>query len=277
MQLLQPRGFNLQILDGPSLPQSSTRSNPTIIGFGVASFLLMWGGLSAWRLVSARRFAAAGSSISPPDVPCGGAAALTLPPFRKHLRRNAWKILAVVALLIAVAALYFKLAASSYESTAVIRVLPAASPQVDLEYLVSLDHSVEDRLSLTSIITTYNLYPGERSRMPLDEVIEQMKKHIRIEPLPTGSKNVAGFLIRFSYPDRFLAQKVTQELASQFVNASSAGDSTATLSVLDPASLPEPRLFFVEPQFTDGLFFGLLLGGILAMIVALFRRSPAAA
>jgi capsular polysaccharide biosynthesis protein len=267
----QPRDVTLQLLDAASLPQSSTRSNPVILGFGVACFLVMWGALSAWRSVSTRRYAAAGSTISSSESPGGGAAELTPPPFRKHLRRNSWKILAAVALLIAVAALSFKLATSSYESKAVVRVLPPASPQA----IFALAQSVEDRFSLSRIITTYNLYPGERASLLGGDVTEQMKKHIRIEPVSPGSKNVAGFLIRFSYPDPFIAQKVTQELASQFVDASSDGSAGATLSVLDPASLPTPGLFFVEPGFNIGLFCGLPLGAILAVIVALFRRSPA--
>ncbi len=269
--LRQSSGVTLQLLDTPSLPQSSTRSNPAIVGLGVACFLLMWGALSAWRAVSARRYAAASSTISSSELSGGGAAALAPPPFRKHLRRSTWKILAALTLLIAVAALSFKLATLSCESTAAIRVFPPASPQA----LASLAQSVEDRFSLARIITTYNLYPGERASLFGGDVVEQMKKHIRIEPLPAGSKTVAGFLIRFSYPNPFIAQKVTQELASQFLDASSDGDSGATLSVLDQASLPEPGLFFVEPGFNIGLFCGLLLGAILAVIVALFRRAPA--
>jgi capsular polysaccharide biosynthesis protein len=269
--------ISLSVLDAASLPQSPFYPNkPLIIGFGVACFLVMWGALSARRSVSARRYATAGSSISSPELPGGGAAALSLPPIREHVRRNSGKILAAIALLIVVAALALRLANPNlYESMAVMKILPPASPRANADYIASLAQSVEDRFSLTRIITTYNLYPGERSRMPFDDVMEQMKKHIRIEPLPTGSKNVAGFLIRFSYSDPFIAQKVTQELMAQFVDASSVGNSEASLSILDYASLPEPRPFSVEPRFSVGLFFGLLLGLILSVIVALFRRSTA--
>ncbi len=256
------QGINLQILDPASLPETSMRRTPELVGSGIACFLLMFGGLSVWRSVSSRRYAQAGASISSPGFPAGSAAASA---------RSPWKILGAIVLLIAVAALSFQLATASYESTAVIRVVPPASPQA----LASLAQSVEDRFPLTRIITTYNLYPGERASLLSGDVVEEMKKHIRIEPVPRGSKSVAGILIRFSYPDHYLAQKVTDELTSQFIKASSAGNSTASLSVVDPASLPEPSLFAVEPRFGVGLFLGLLLGLILAVLASLFRRSRA--
>jgi len=263
-----PPGVNLQLLDPPSLPQSPFHPNkPLLFGLGVACSLLMWGGLSAWRSVSARRYAASGASIS-----SGGS-----PIVRAPASGSSWKILLALALLIAVATLSFNVATSSYESAAVIRVLPLASPQANADFLVSLVQLVEDRFSLARIINTYNLYPDERDSLLGGDVIEQMKKHIRVEPLPPGSKSVAGILIGFSYPERHLAQKVTEELTSQFIKASSADNSAVSLSVLDPASLPEHSPSPVEPRFGVGLFFGLLLGVILAVIVALVRRSPAAA
>jgi capsular polysaccharide biosynthesis protein len=260
----------LQILDGASLPKSPAYPNkPLLIGFGVGCFLMMWGGLSAWRSVSARRFAAEGPSISSGDFPSAGPVALSLPPFREHLRRNAWKILAALALLIAVAALSFKLANPNYESIAVIKISPRAGGQANADYIPSLTQSVESRSSLVRIISDYDLYRSEDYRLPLEKIIERMKEHIRIEPLGQNS----AVAIRFAYSDRFIAQKVTQELALQMVEASAAGDSPASLSVLDPASLPEPR-FPIEPNYRTGLLFGLLLGVTFAGILVLFLRRP---
>jgi uncharacterized protein involved in exopolysaccharide biosynthesis len=276
----RPHGVTLQILDAASLPQSPFYPNkPLIIGVGVACFLLMWGGLSAWRSVSARRYAGAGSSISLPGSPGGGAAELTMPPIREHVRRKTWKILAAIALLIAVGALAFRLANPNlYESRAVMRVdAPTgqnqANPLDGVRYLISLTASVESRSSLVRIIDDEKLYLSERSRMPLEDVIEKMKKSIRLEPLGSTTGVVR---IGFTYTDPYAAERATQALVLRFVDASSVGNAAAAITVIDNADFPQPRLFSVErPSFAAGLFFGLPLGVILAVIVALFRRSPA--
>ena len=269
-QSRQSQNVNLRILDSASLPQSPIRPNkPLIIGFGVTSFLLMWGGLSAWQSISARRYAVAGPSVSSSEFSGGGTVALTLPPFRRHLRRNAWKILFAVALLIAVGTLSYKLANPSYESMAVVRIRPRAGQQTNADYIASLAHSVESRESLAGIIADHGLYQSEYHP---EKAMERMKEHIRIQPL--GRNAAIG--IRFTYSDRHIAQKVTQELAAKFVQqASSAADSPVSFSILDSASLPESPNYPVEANYPVGLVFGLLLGLILAMIVALFRRQPA--
>jgi capsular polysaccharide biosynthesis protein len=264
------QGIDLQILDPADLPQASVRSNPAILGIGFASFLAMWGALAVWRAIAARRYATAGASISAGGTAGGsvdgGAAVLSLPPFREHLRRNAWKILAAFALLIAVAALAFRLANPNlYESVAFMK-----TPQADPQAIADLAQSVESRASLTRIITTYNLYPTERSRMPMDDVIEQMKRNIRIGPLGENAAAVIGF----TYSDRFLAQRVADALMSQSVSESVGANGSASFAVLDRASLPPPTGFDLDPRFTVGLVIGLLLGVIFAMTAMLFRRSP---
>jgi len=174
-------------------------------------------------------------------------------------------------LLLAAGALTFGLAGSvdvveTYESSAVVKVASKAILQDNLDYLVSLDQSVESGDFLSRIITTYSLYP----RMPMEDVIEVMKKSIRIEPLPKDSKNATAFVVRFVYTDPLIAQKVTDELVARFLQES-LGDPSATLSVLDRASLPRHRHFPVGPRFLSFL----LLGIVLAVIAALFQRSRA--
>jgi uncharacterized protein involved in exopolysaccharide biosynthesis len=253
----------LEILDGANLPKVPAYPNrPLLIGVGGMCFLLMWGGLSAWRSVSVRRFAAEGPPISSGEIPSGGPVALSLPSFPEHLR-NAWKILISLALLISVAVLTFKVANPSYESKAVVKILPGANA----DSIASLTQSVESRASLAPIIADYNLYLSEYHP---EKVFEKMKEHIRIEPL--GGNSAVG--IRFTYPDRHIAQKVTQALALQMVEASAASDPPVELSVLDPASLPENWFPPVEPDYSVGLLFGLLLGVIGSVTVALFRRRP---
>jgi hypothetical protein len=147
----------------------------------------------------------------------------------------------------------------------VANVVSKAVPQVTADYLDSLKQSVESNNSLARIITAYNLYPGERSGVPMEDSIEEMKRHIGIETLPRGSKNVAAFVVRFSYHDPFVAQKVTDELAARFVQES-LGNSSVALSVPNHASSEHRR--FGSQRIADLL----VLGMIFTLIVVLFRR-----
>jgi uncharacterized protein involved in exopolysaccharide biosynthesis len=51
------QGVSLQVLDPASLPKSSIRGDRNIVAFGVACFLLMWGGLTVVRRMAARGYA----------------------------------------------------------------------------------------------------------------------------------------------------------------------------------------------------------------------------
>jgi capsular polysaccharide biosynthesis protein len=233
----------------------------------------MWGGLSAWRSVSGRRFAAAGGAMSS-DLSGGNAPVMTMPPLGAHLRRKAWKILLALVLLGAVATFAYKLANPIYESTAVIKI-KATNAQEAGKYLGPLISSVESRSSLVRIMDDENLYIVKRTQVPLDDVIEEMKRNIRIEPLGNG----VAARIGFTYRDRHVAQRVTEALVLRFVAESSAGGSAAAISILDPANLPEStvgRLPSVDDSlsFAVGLFFGALFGVILVVLFRLFRRSP---
>jgi uncharacterized protein involved in exopolysaccharide biosynthesis len=66
-----------------------------------------------------------------------------------------------------------------------------------------------------------NLYPKERQRKPMEDVIEQMRKAIKITLLEAGAaqpgqKFASAFEISFSYADRYKAQAVVRELVSKF-------------------------------------------------------------
>ena len=73
---------------------------------------------------------------------------------------------------------------------------------------------------LGSMIQRENLYPKERMRTPVNEVVNLMRKNIRIQSLQTSDgKPASGFVMRFDYPDPQVAQRVDEELVSQLVAA----------------------------------------------------------
>jgi succinoglycan biosynthesis transport protein ExoP len=127
-----------------------------------------------------------------------------------------------------------------YESVAVVKIVPQQVPQNMVQSALTTD--LADRISsmattvlsrnvLTTIINNFDLYPRDRKRLPMDDVIENiMKPDIRITPIMAGSggRTVPAFTIQFSYPDRLLANKVVENVVSRFISENVSSRSNAT-------------------------------------------------
>jgi uncharacterized protein involved in exopolysaccharide biosynthesis len=120
----------------------------------------------------------------------------------------------------------------TYASEASLRVLSptlneslAQSPisQTLIDRINSMASSIMSRSVLQTIILKEDLYPRDRARYPIDDVVESMRKDIRISQVQTlqvsNRQTVPAFTIRYFYQDRFKAQRVVQELVSRFMNA----------------------------------------------------------
>ncbi len=175
-----------------------------------------------------------------------------------------WKILAAAALagaLIAAGIAWFL--PKEYASTAVVRIT-ASSPQGVGDNINRMAAVIEGRESLTQVIDLLGLYSKKTGETPSEAVLEKMRRDISILPI-----NGSAFAIRFNYSDPRLAQRVTQELASKFIDLNSQQASSSPdpmrLQVLDPASLPQEPFFPSIRNITGlGLAGGILLGAILA-------------
>ena len=157
--------------------------------------------------------------------------------------------------------------------------------------------------NLRSIILRYDLYPNERKQMPMDGVIDKMRKAILVMLVPRTAleneishveqaRGIAGSLerekqyiamegdkkyasgalaMRFRYPDPHVAQKVDAELIGLLVRENliiqwQASHSRAVLEVLDAASLPQrPDWPSRAAKSAIGLLAGLACGLLLAM------------
>src|SRR5277367_999537 len=110
----------------------------------------------------------------------------------------------------------------TFISTAVMRITPQQiserlvpsniSTQM-AERLLAMQQQIESRTQLQELIQrpSLNLYPKERQRKPMEDVIEQMRKAIKITILDAGAvqgqqKFASAFEISFSYSDRYKAQ-----------------------------------------------------------------------
>jgi uncharacterized protein involved in exopolysaccharide biosynthesis len=120
----------------------------------------------------------------------------------------------------------------TFISTAVLRITPQQiserlvpsniSTQM-AERLMAMQQQIESRTQLQELIQrpSLNLYPKERQRKPMEDVIDQMRKAIKINVLDTGTaqspqKAASAFAISFSYSDKYKAQAVVRELVSKF-------------------------------------------------------------
>jgi polysaccharide chain length determinant protein (PEP-CTERM system associated) len=123
---------------------------------------------------------------------------------------------------------------NTYISQAVMRITPQ---QVSERLLPSvLSTQMQDRifqmrqeiLSRTSLIQiiqkpSLDLYKKDRERLSVEDVVQIMNKHIQIQTIADnsapsdGRRPYAAFFIQFSYPDRYKAQAVVQELVGKFM------------------------------------------------------------
>jgi uncharacterized protein involved in exopolysaccharide biosynthesis len=120
----------------------------------------------------------------------------------------------------------------TYVSTALLRITPQQiserlvpsniSTQM-AERLGAMQQQIESRTQLQELIQrpSLNLYPKERQRKAMEDVIDQMRKAIHVTVLDTGAtqsgqKAASAFAISFSYSDKYKAQAVVRELVSKF-------------------------------------------------------------
>jgi uncharacterized protein involved in exopolysaccharide biosynthesis len=159
---------------------------------------------------------------------------LDLDDYAEILRRNRVWILTPVFAALVISVVVAFLWPDTYVSVATIRVAPPQVPESFVPANTSRDiqgrvdalvQLILDRATLTNIINTHGLYKKKLARMPMDDVIEQMKaKDLQVLPvrqsLNAGQRDTQqypAFEIRFAYSERFTAQKVTSDLVSRFL------------------------------------------------------------
>jgi polysaccharide chain length determinant protein (PEP-CTERM system associated) len=182
---------------------------------------------------------------------------LTIDWMLKVLRRRRWLLIVPLFLGVLGGLLYSRSQPSLYRSDAVIQVVPQRVPESYVSATVT--ERVEDRLralaqqvlsrtQLEKLITEFNLFPDERRKHPLDDVIQLMTKQVLIEPLAAGQASPRGsqseaFRVSFDYRDPVIAQKVVERLASFFIdtNARERGTQADQTSSFLEAQMSDAR------------------------------------
>ncbi|MEJ5368362.1 MAG: GNVR domain-containing protein [Bryobacteraceae bacterium] len=104
------------------------------------------------------------------------------------------------------------------------RLVPANVGEELTARINAIAQEIITRSSLQNLIQTYNLYPEDRKRLPMEDVIDKMRKAIGIENIESynrgGSSRFHVFTVSFVYSDRRLAQKICADLIDRFTKQS---------------------------------------------------------
>ena len=131
----------------------------------------------------------------------------------------------------------------TYISKGIIKVEPQQVPESlvpstmthdMMDRINSMSQSIESRASLTQMIVTYNLYPKERNREPMEDVMDEMMKQIHIEPVgaQSGSRQIPAFAVSILIPTGIWRRR--------WCRSSSASSSMRT-SATSPIRPTRPR------------------------------------
>src|SRR6266404_5196976 len=88
--------------------------------------------------------------------------------------------------------------------------------------LATMQQDVTSRSKLIDMIKKFGLYPAEQLKRPLEDIVEDMRVKIHIDPLDPSAvqqKTIgSAFKITYSYTNRTDAQKVVQEMINSFMS-----------------------------------------------------------
>jgi len=183
-------------------------------------------------------------------------------------RHKSWLIGPTFAGLVVAVIIAF-LWPDTYISYATIQVTPPQVPDrlvpsnVNMEMsqrISAMASNILSRPTLTNIIQTYNLYPRERARQPMEDIIERMRtRDINISPITPLNRSsrlqASTFRISFAYQNRVLAQRVTADLAGRFIEENvrtrSSQSVQATEFLKDQLAQAKKELDEVENKLAD--------------------------
>jgi len=148
---------------------------------------------------------------------------------RRHKAWIAGPAFAGVVIAVIVAFLW----PDTYSSDATIRIVPPSVPERYVATNVNLQvgqrvaafyQLVTSRDRLQNLIQTFGLYPRKRGRVPEEDLIEEMRRSVRLEAIsglrePVDGRAMAtAFRVSFSYQNRYDAQKVVRAIVESLTS-----------------------------------------------------------
>ena len=151
-----------------------------------------------------------------------------------------------------------------YRSTATLKVEP------DSNAFARVTQAAFTQNALTTIVVNHKLYRRERMRIQMEEVIDRMRREIRIVP---AAPNLAQ--VSFAYEDPIEAQRVSQDLVGRIISTNLFTPNAPMIQLVAPADEATRQIEGkARTAMTSlGLPAGLLFGVVLALILR--RRAPA--
>lgn len=161
-----------------------------------------------------------------PDSPAFDARALT-----GFLRRHGWPVAVIAVLLAAVAFATALLWPPTFRSTATILVEEQEIPQDLVRSTVTsyadqriqvIGQQVMTRANLLQIVDKYGLYPSKRAKWTNEELLERMRKDVKMNLMSAdvagGRRVTIAFTLSYESETPAQAQKVANELVTLYLN-----------------------------------------------------------
>jgi polysaccharide chain length determinant protein (PEP-CTERM system associated) len=176
--------------------------------------------------------------------------------FHDYLRMAwRWSVLLTVLPMIG---LFLALVVSSriqdlYQSDMLIQIVPQRVPESFVRSTVTirtedriqaLSEQLMSRTQLERMVQEFDLYPAERSRLPMEDVLEGMRSNVEFvvdKGAGLDARQAEAFHIRFKYRDPRLAARVTESLGSLIVDQNAQ----------DRGALAEATNEFLEAQLAQ--------------------------
>ena len=160
--------------------------------------------------------------------------------YLRILRRRKWLlILPIIAVTTAVGYVVYRLPdVFESETLIVVRasnlptsVVTSAGEDSMTRQLTSINQVVTSRSSLEPLVEKYELYRVERGRgEAMESVIETMRDNIRVAVNTSRNDITNGFNIAYRYRDPRIAQAITAELASKYIDVQTTDSINSNLS-----------------------------------------------
>src|SRR5215813_3776248 len=87
--------------------------------------------------------------------------------------------------------------------------------------LASMQEQILSRTQLQSIIERLGLYPSDRGKMHMEDLVFRLRKAIEVTPPDTSlgvqSRQLPGFYVNVTYDDPQIAQRVCSEITNKFM------------------------------------------------------------
>ncbi len=158
---------------------------------------------------------------------------VTRPDLLSILRRRKWHLIIPAVAVLAISTAIILLLPPVYRSSATILIEHAEIPEDFVRPTVTTAaeqrvHAIKQKITVSSdlaeLITRLDLYPEERTKQPMSDITDRMREDIQLSPVTVRSANQSnfalGFTLSFDHRDPIVAQRVTNELVSRFLEQS---------------------------------------------------------